>query len=380
MLLAEVNVMGEPVRILQVVTDMNRGGLETMIMNYYRSIDRSRVQFDFLVHRSKKAAYDDEILSMGGKIYSVPKLNPFSNGYKKSLNEFFQTHKEYRVIHVHQDCLSSVILKAAKKNNVSVRIAHSHSSSQDKNIKYLLKLFYMRSIPKYATELFACSKAAGDWMFKGCSYKVVANAIDAERFTYDANLSKQVRSELGIEEGDFVIGHVGRFSRVKNHTFLLDIFNEILKMNGQAKLIFVGSGDLEESIREKANSLKIAENVFFLGDRNDVYRVLQAVDVFVLPSLYEGLPVTLVEVQASGLKFIISDKVPVQSILINKLGKVISLDESPESWAGQILDFVSGYKREDTYKEICNAGFDIKSSAHWLQNYYLEKYNNLKEE
>ena len=154
------------IRVLHVVTYMGRGGLETMLMNYYRNIDRSRVQFDILVHRNFEADYDKEILSMGGRIFHISRLVPWSRSYRKKLKNFFLEHPEYRIVHVHQDCLSSVALQCAKECGVPVRIAHSHNRNQDKNIKYLIKLYYMKQIPKFATEYFACSKEAGDWMFK----------------------------------------------------------------------------------------------------------------------------------------------------------------------------------------------------------------------
>ena len=158
--------MGEPIRILQVVTHMNRGGLETMIMNYYRKIDRSRVQFDFLTHRpeAEKKDFDEEIQSLGGKIYHIRELNPFSLGYKAALKNFFEEHPEYKVIHVHQDCLSSIILKIAKECGVKTRIAHCYSSSQDINIKYPIKLFYKRYIASYATDLMSCGRQSGEYL------------------------------------------------------------------------------------------------------------------------------------------------------------------------------------------------------------------------
>ena len=172
------------VRILHVVTHMNRGGLETMIMNYYRTIDRGEVQFDFLVHRQERADYDDEIEELGGVIYRVSRLNPFSKKYKKELETFFQLHPEYAVIHVHQDCMSSVILKIAKKCGVRVRIAHSHSASQTKNIKFVIKKIYQKQIHKYATKLLACGNDAGKWMFQGVEFEVLNNAIDASLPTH----------------------------------------------------------------------------------------------------------------------------------------------------------------------------------------------------
>ena len=179
------------IRVLHVVTYMGRGGLETMLMNYYRHIDRSKVQFDFLVHREFEADYDEEIKSLGGRIYHVSRLVPWSRRYKAELRRFFRTHPEYKIVHVHQDCLSSVALQCAKDCGIPVRIAHSHNSNQDKNIKYLFKRYYMRKIPETATELFACGKAAGDWMFGGKTYRLLPNAIAAGKYIYEEEKAKK---------------------------------------------------------------------------------------------------------------------------------------------------------------------------------------------
>lgn len=224
--------MGEPIRVLQVVTHMNRGGLETMLMNYYRNIDRSKIQFDFLTHRpeNEKKDYDDEIRSLGGKIYHMPMLNPFSPSYMKSLDKFFKEHKEYQIVHSHLDCLSAYPLKAAKKNGVPVRIAHSHNTSQERNLKYLIKDYSKRQIPKYATHLFACGQEAGKWMFGKHKFQIMNNAIDAKKFIYNEEVRMEKRKELGLE-GKFVIGHVGRFNLQKNHEFLIHCFEAFAEKN-----------------------------------------------------------------------------------------------------------------------------------------------------
>ena len=231
-----------PIRVLQVVTHMERGGLESMLMNYYRHIDRERVQFDFLVHRQERAAFDDEIESLGGKLYRLPRLVPWSEGYLAALNHFFDEHPEYRIVHVHQDCLSSVILKAAQQHNIPVRIAHSHNANQDRNLKYPIKLWCRRSIPRCATHLFACGKDAGDWMFGGASYQIINNAIDTTAYTYDTNKRVELRRQLGLAD-ELVIGHVGRFNPQKNHPFLMDIFAALLKKESNAVLLLVGGGE-----------------------------------------------------------------------------------------------------------------------------------------
>lgn len=360
------------IRILHVVTYMGRGGLETMIMNYYRRMDRTKVQFDFLVHRDFRADYDDEIERLGGRIYRLGRLVPWSRVYQQSLDAFFAAHPEYRVVHVHQDCLSAVILKAAKKHGVPVRIAHSHSSSQDKNLKYLIKLYYKRQIPTYATALFACGKDAGDWMFGGKPYTIVNNAIDAAQYSYRQTRAREVRRALGIAEDAFVIGHVGRFSPVKNHTFLLDVFGELYSADKHAVLMLVGDGELRKTLEEKAKTMGLKDRVLFTGVRSDVCDLMQAMDVFVFPSLYEGLPVSLVEAQAAGLPCVISDGVP-EACMLTDLVQKVSLEDSVQQWSERILAARST-ERRNRYDEIAVSGFDIVSNAAWLQQYYIEHW------
>ena len=361
-----------PIRVLQVVTHMERGGLESMIMNYCRYIDREKIQFDFLVHRQERAAFDDEIESLGGKIYRLPRLVPWSKSYLSALNHFFDEHPEYKVVHVHQDCLSSVILKVAAQHNVPVRVAHSHSASQDKNLKYLIKLCYKRFIPKYASDLFACGRDAGDWMFGGAPFQIINNAIDVAAYTYDRAKRQKVRQQLGLEN-EFTIGHVGRFNQPKNHPFLLDIFATLLKEEPNAILLLVGGGEGMSKMQEKVQELGIAEHVRFLGVRSDVADLMQAMDMFVLPSLYEGLPVTMVEAQAAGLPCIISDKVPPECILTEGLVDVMTLSASPEAWAEKILA-KRAIPRTDRRAEIAAHGFDITTEAVKLQEFYLKAY------
>lgn len=361
-----------PIRILHVVTYMGRGGLETMIMNYYRHMDRTKVQFDFLTHRDFRADYDDEIEALGGRIYHLPRLVPWSCNYRISLDHFFCEHPEYKIIHVHQDCLSSIFLKAAKKHDVPVRIAHSHNSNQDKNLKYPIKLFYRRQIPSSATQLFACGKAAGDWMFRGASYHVLNNAINASQYTLRPAVRNQIRDQLGISHKSFVVGHVGRFNPQKNHDFLLDIFSKVCESIHDAVLLLIGDGNLRSSIEAKAADLGITDRVIFTGVRSDVPDLMQAMDCFVFPSLYEGLPVTLIEAQAAGLPCIVSDGVPVECSKTN-LVEHIPLGENAEAWAEKVLAKIN-LPHRDTKDEIIRAGYDIEANALWLQNYYLEQW------
>lgn len=357
------------IRVLQVVTHMNRGGLETMLMNYYRHIDRSQVQFDFLTHREYDGDYGEEIKSLGGIIYHLPVLNPFSSSYKAALRSFFKYHPEYQVVHVHQDCVSSVILKEAKKCGVPVRIAHSHNSSQDKNIKYPIKIFWRLFIPKYATDLLACGNDAGKWMFRGRDFSILNNAIDAKLYEYSPQRKAEQRTKWEILESELVVGHVGRFSPAKNHAFLLDIFYEIQKQI-PSKLLLVGDGELRADIEKKIADLKLQDKVIMTGVRSDVADLLQAMDVFVFPSHYEGLPVTMIEAQTAGLPCLISDKVPIEC-KVTDLVQQIPLSIGAEVWAKAAMKAAKETLREDRSAEIKVAGFDITENAKWLQEYYI---------
>lgn len=355
------------IRVLQIVTYMGRGGLETMIMNYYRNIDRNKVQFDFLVHRQEEADYDKEIVALGGKIYHMPMLNPFSKSYFNALDSFFKEHK-YDIVHCHLDCMSAYPLKIAKKNGVRVRIAHSHNKSQDKNLKYPIKLYSKRLIPKYATHLLSCGKEAGDWMFNGKPYTILNNAIDAQSYRFDKQIREEMREQLGFNQEDFVIGHVGRFNPQKNHNFIIDVFNFVHKKNTAAKLVLVGTGDGQKAIKEKVESLALSDSVLFLGNRTDVNKILQAMDIFLFPSLYEGLPLSIIEAQAAGLPCVISDNVPPECI-VTDLIEAASLDDALAKWE-IVITSQKSVKRKDTYELIKKSGFDVKSNVLVLEKMY----------
>lgn len=365
--------MKEPIRVLHVVTSMQRGGLETMIMNYYRHIDRSKVQFDFLVHRDFECAYDQEILELGGIIHRLPRLNPFSYHYLKCLDRFFAEHKEYKIVHSHLDCMAGIPLKYAMKNGIPVRIAHAHNSNQDKNIKYPIKLFYKRSIKDYATTLLTCGEAAGKWMFSGETFTVLKNAIDAELFIFDIEQRNKYRQQLGIEEDVFVIGHVGRFAPQKNHKFLLKIFERIYNKDEKSLLVLIGDGELKDEILSDAKKLAIDANVICLGVRDDVNKLMQAMDLFLLPSNYEGLVIAAIEAQAAGLPCLLSDQVP-EECKITPDVTFLSLEDSPERWAECAMELRKNV-RANRFEEICSAGFNIDTNAKWLQNFYLKLHN-----
>lgn len=359
------------VRVLHIVTNMDRGGLETMLMNYYRHMDREKIQFDFLEHRRDRAAYDDEIESLGGRIFRLPRLNPLSSDYFHALNAFFAAHPEYRIVHSHLDCMSAYPLCAAKNAKVPVRIAHAHSTSQDRNWKLVFKLISKKLISLYTTDLFACSADAGEWMFGTKDVHILPNAIDIERYAFNLLIRNQTRKALGLDDA-FVIGHVGRFSAVKNHSFLTDVFAQIKRQEPNSKLLLVGAGSEMQAVQQKVKALGLGADVIFTGVRNDVANLMQAMDVFVFPSLYEGLGIVLIEAQAAGLPCVVSDVIPREAYLTD-LVTAEKLSSSVETWAEKILK-----KREvlrtDRRAEIAAHGFDITTEAVKLQEFYINVY------
>jgi len=356
-----------PIRVLHVVTNMSYGGLENLLMNYYRNIDRTKIQFDFLTHVDIHQDFEEEIEALGGLLYRLPQLNPFSFTYRKMLDAFFAAHTEYQIVHCHLDCLAGIPLKAAKKSGIPVRIAHSHTSNQTRNLKLPIKLAYKKIIPQNATAFFSCGKVAGDWMFEGRKYEIMNNAIDATTFRFDPEKAKDVRSKLGLEN-QFVIGHVGQFRTEKNHVFLIEIFKQIVDRHADSALVLVGKGPQMEPAKARAEELGILDKVLFLGARPDIPELMQAMDAFVLPSFYEGFPVTMVEAQAAGLPCIISDRVPIECKFTRDVQQV-SLSDPPAAWADVVLPYKDA-KKQDNYNAVVAAGFDIKSNAKWLEEFY----------
>jgi len=363
-----------PIRVLQVFGKMNRAGAETFIMNVYRNIDKSKIQFDFLVYSNEIGDYDHEIQQLGGKIYRLPPLKIQTlYKFKKSLNLFFQNNPHYSIIHSHLDTLSSFYLKAAKKAGIPVRIAHSHTSNIPLELKAVFRIYSKQFINFYATHKFACSKNAYKWLFredfiKSESNQIVNNGIEIKKFLYKIDLRTKIRKDLNLED-KFVIGCVGKFTKTKNHKFLLEIFKDIQKKEPNSILVLIGTGALKKSIQEKAKNLGVDENILFLGSRNDVNELLQALDVLVLPSLYEGFPVTLVEAQAASLPCVVSNVIT-NEVELTDLIKFVGLDDPVGKWSKEILN-VRNKKRSNKEREIIEKGFDIKNVARCLETFFI---------
>jgi glycosyltransferase involved in cell wall biosynthesis len=367
----------KPIRILQVFGSLNRGGAETMLMNIYRNIDCTKLQFDFIIHTKEKCDYIDEIISLGGKIFSCPKykgINQFE--YKKWWRDFFIEHNEYKIIHSHIRSTASIILKIAKIYGLKT-IAHSHNTSNGHGFNALIKKYLQKKIIKYADYCFACSINSGKWLYgknivDKDNFKVINNAIDIQKYIYNKEIRKKIRDEFNINS-DFVIGHVGRFHTQKNHTFIIDIFNKTLKLIPNAKLMLIGEGELKNSIEKKVKKLNIQDKVIFTGIRKDVPYLMQAMDCFIFSSKYEGLPVTLIEAQASGLPIVMSDTISDEVVITGIINKV-SLNDDIQTWVDYITKTI-GLIRQNTQQQIINASYDIKQTSKWLEEFYLKQEN-----
>ena len=362
------------IRVLQVVNIMDRAGLETMLMNYYRNIDRSQVQFDFLTHRDTPGAYEDEIKELGGKIYRAPRLYPQNYlRYFSFLSKFFSEHQEYKIVHSHIDTMSAFPLYAAKRAGIPNRIGHSHSSKLDLDFKLPIKYAAKLLMPYEANWYFACSQKAADFIYPGEKVKIIHNAIDLTKFQYDDHKRNDIRSKLNLN-GKFVIGHVGRFYYVKNQMFLLEIVNEIKKENTNIRLLLIGKGEDEGTLRKRVEDLGLQENVIFLIDRSDVNDLYQAMDAFVMPSIFEGLPVVGVEAQANGLPCLFSNTISSEVLLTNR-AEMMSLKCRPREWADKIMN-MRREKSQDTRTQLAEKGYDIQIEAQKLQECYVQMYNS----
>lgn len=360
------------VRVLMVVPNMHRAGLETLIMNIYRNIDLAKVQFDFLTHYTARFDYDDEIEQLGGRIYrfTVRDDNNLIK-YLWELKQFFKEHTEYKVIHGHMESFGFLYSRAAMKAGVPIIIAHSHNALIEPTLKGRIKNLMNKPWKHYANVLFACSDKAGKFMFGDSSFTVISNGIRCEDFVYDEAVRALYRKDMGLE-GKTVLGHIGRFEPQKNHNFLIDVFSEYVKRNKDAVLLLVGEGHLVNEIWAKVHLLNLDGYVRFLGVRSDTAQLYQAMDIFLLPSLFEGLPVVGVEAQSAGLPMLTADTVT-NELQVTEYVEMLSLQAGEKAWCDKIDQMLHGLSRRNTLKDMNNAGFNIKQTADWLENYYIEK-------
>ncbi len=370
--------MNQPLRVAHIIGKWVGGGVESVVMNYYRFIDKTKIQFDFICDEDSTCIPYDEIEQLGGKVILIPPYQKIFK-YHKELKKVLKEGK-YKIVHSHINTLSVFALFAAKRAGVPVRIAHSHSTTNKKEFKKNIIKQLLRPFSKlFATDYFCCSELAGRWLFGNKEYDkgnvyLLNNAIDLDKFKYDENMRRAKRKELGITDDTLVIGHVGRFVETKNHRFLIDIFNEIHKEEPNSMLLLVGCGPLMDEIKEKVESLKLNDSVKFLGQRSDVNDLYQVMDLFLLPSLYEGLGMVAIEAQVSGLPCIASSEVPNVTNVTGNL-EFVGLDQNVKDWS-EVIKKVSNKKRIDFSKKTAATGFDINKEA----KSYEDKVISLLEE
>lgn len=384
--------MGEAVRVLHVLGNTNLGGAESRIMDLYRHTDRNRVQFDFLVHSGEEGFYEKEIRELGGRIFRVPRFRIYNYfSYRKALKEFFQKHHEFALVQGHMTSTAAIYLPIAKKAGVKKTAAHARSAGVDKGLKGTMTRFLRRNLADKADYLFTCSELAGISVYGEKAVQegktiFIPNAIDCAGFTFDPEKRKKMREELGLTDA-IIIGHVGRFHYAKNHEYLIRVFAKLCQMgtgacgstaeNGADQdyhLILLGEGPLMEDTRKLAEELGVADRVHFLGNHKNIADYYQAMDYFVYPSRYEGMPGTIVEAQASGLPCLMSDTI-CREVIATELVETMSIEKEPKVWAEvlqrRIDALVSKQENRKKYAaKMAAAGFDVQAQAERMMRFY----------
>lgn len=373
--------MGEAIRILHVLGNVQLGGAESRIMDLYRHLDRKRVQFDFLVHTKQAGHFDKEIKKLGGRIYRVPRFQIYNYfSYRKAVKKFFHEHHDFRAVQGHMTSTASIYLPIAKKAGIPVTIAHARSAGVDQGIKGRLTRWMRRNLAEKTDFMFTCSKLSGISVFGEKAVQagktiLIPNAIDCPAFACDAVKRNKMRKELGLES-QYVIGHVGRFHYAKNHEYLLKIFAELCNKEAEGErkyaLLLLGEGAGMEAARRLAKELGIEENVHFLGNHSNIADSYQAMDYFIYPSRFEGMPGTIVEAQANGLRCLMSDTI-CEEVIATELVKTMSIEEEPEKWAEYVIE-TADYDRRSYVKEMQQAGFDVSAQAEKMMDFYEGKH------
>jgi len=364
------------VRVLQVLGKLNLGGAESRIMDLYRHMDREQVQFDFLAHYREKFFFEDEIRKLGGRIYYLPTFRVYNYfSYKKACREFFREHTEFAAVHGHMTSTASIYLPEAKKAGIPLTIAHARSAGVDKGLKGKITKFLRRNLYKKCDKMFACSDLAAEAVFGKKRYEsnqvtVLPNAIDTKDYMPDESLRNRIRQEYGLEN-KFVVGHVGRFHYAKNHDFLLDIFKELLQLKENAVLMLLGEGPLLEEIKQKAIELQIEDKVIFAGNQSPVAPFFQAFDFFLFPSRFEGMPGTVVEAQAVGLKCLISDTITSQAKATD-LVTFCSLDKTAKEWAQKVVQIQENKTDDLQVTDLSKTNYDVNNQVTFYTKLYTE--------
>lgn len=370
--------MSEPIRVLQVVTLMERAGLESRIMDIYRNIDRSKIQFDFLTHRMEDGDYDEEIRSLGGIVYHLPALKPWGIfAYIRRLKQFFEQHQEYRITHVHLNTYSGWVQYAAMRAGVPVRITHSRNNGYDYDWKMPFKAMSKLIVNGPTTHKFACSHQAGEFLFgkKGIKppneFMVIPNGFNLSCFSFNPSIREEIRQMLHINN-ELAVVHVGRFSPPKNHYFLLKVFKHIIEIRLDSKLFLIGEGELNGQIESLVRALGLNDKVVFVGSVPNVGDYLNAMDLMVFPSRYEGFGTAVLETQCNGLPTLASDVLPKETRVSSCLEFLSLKHHAPKEWAEKALEMYGRIERKDRTDEVRTAGYDIKDTYRLLSDFYLK--------
>lgn len=352
-------------RLLCLISSLDSGGAETFLMKIYRSLDRSNYQMDFCINVDRVCFYTEEVLSLGGKIYYLPSKSSSLKNFCQGLKKIIQDNHYAYILRITSNAMGFLDLKVAKKAGAAVCAARSSNSSDGGGIKALLahrlgRLLYSR----YVDVKFAPSDLAAKYTFGASAYQngtvtILHNAVDLDVYHYSVDGRNKIRTEFGIDQHTTVVGHIGRFTPQKNHNFILKVFQEFRRINAGTILMLVGAGDLADEIRKKAEDFGVAQSVIFTGVRSDIPDILSAMDVFLFPSLYEGMPNTVIEAQAVGLPCVIADTIT-QEADITGLVKYLSLDQHAGEWAGAVSK-AAGHIRFDTRELLIRNHYDISS-------------------
>ena len=368
--------MEKPVRVLHVLGTTCLGGAESRIMDLYRHIDRDKIQFDFLIHTPKEGFFDKEIKKLGGNIFYLPPFRVYNYfTYKKACKEFFSKHKEFQVVQGHMTSTASIYLPIAKKAGIPVTVAHARSAGVDKGLKGFLTKLLRKNLYKRCDYMFSCSDLASRAVFGDKPYEAnqvifVPNAVDIKEFLWDEQVRTKIRREYGLEDS-FVIGHVGRFHYAKNHEFILEIFAEFCRKNERARLFLLGDGPLKQEMEARADELGITPKVIFAGNQNPIAPFYQAMDVFLFPSRFEGMPGTVVEAQAAGVPCLIADTITSQ-VKVTELVTFQSLEQKAEVWAGQLERLIEENAiQKEKEADLSKTNYDVNHQVKQYEQFYL---------
>lgn len=362
------------VRVLQIVVGLNHNGIDHLVMELYRHMDRDRYQFDFIAHGSARSPFEDEVKSMGGRVFYIPTMTGNYFASQRQLKDIIIDGK-YPIVHSHQDSMTGWSLHMAKQAGTPIRIAHAHNTNRPAGVRKGIYTIAAKSIPRNANYFLGCTGASNRFLFgeaiagsERC--EILKNAIQTDQYSFSKTVREETRKALGLNDDELALINVGRLAYSKNHEYLLLIFKALLEKNPKSVLLLAGTGELEAELKQQAKDLGISEQVRFLGARPDVPNLLQAADIMVMPSRFEGLPLAGVEAQTAGLPVLFADTIdPITKF--SPRAKFIALDDSPEIWAEEIIGLAKLYPHTSDLVDLAQQeGFDIAKQAGVLADYY----------